>query len=396
MNVLIEFFDKEQIENVNACLNYKFDKVYFYGHAKKMGKSKKKAVTSVLMEKCGMENKNIFYKDVSVTNFDKIVDTIAEDIQKEIDAGNACFFDLTGGQDIILAAMGALSERYSLPMFQTDIRTGNEITVNMGGKSLADFVEKDAKKLNVEEYIKLLGGVINYDKQESHIMKHPDMEGMRKDVKCMYDLAMINPSKWNGFTSVFRGLSKYFCGTTTLIVYDEDLDGMFKKPGNMSSEREFNSYVQHLLDDGIITEFSDEIEEGTSKLKKTIKFKNYEIVECITKSGDFLELETYYERKESGKYDDVRVSIYIDWDGVIQESGPDVYNEIDVVTIKDNIPTFTSCKNNEIDKPVFYELDAVTARFGNKYINREVTTTCPVKASNKLRAEEMEIRLNIL
>ena len=65
------------------------------------------------------------------------------------------------------------------------------------------------------------------------------------------------------------------------------------------------------------------------------------------------------------------MGVHIDWDGIIKKPGEDVLNEIDVLSIKGNIPTFISCKSGKLESEValhaLYEFDTVASRFGGKY-----------------------------
>ena len=113
------------------------------------------------------------------------------------------------------------------------------------------------------------------------------------------------------------------------------------------------------------------------------------------------------ELKAAGK--EVNQSVRIDWDGKIHEgeennsenkdddTTKDVLNEIDVLTLEGNVPTFISCKAGKMDKgkalTPLYELETVATRFGGKYTKKVLATLYPVKGVYAERAEEMEIEL---
>jgi hypothetical protein len=99
--------------------------------------------------------------------------------------------------------------------------------------------------------------------------------------------------------------------------------------------------------------------------------------------------------------DDVMVGAHLDWDGVIHTTiGEDVLNEIDVLAVKDGVPTFISCKagrlNAEKKLHALYELETVAYRFGGKYAKKELVTVFPIEGNYAIRAKEMGIKLTVL
>jgi hypothetical protein len=88
----------------------------------------------------------------------------------------------------------------------------------------------------------------------------------------------------------------------------------------------------------------------------------------------------------------------IDWDGVEHKNkGIDVLNEIDVLCIDGNIPTFISCKGGRMDDgqalDPMYELLTVAKRFGGKYAKKVLAVVHPLKDVYMSRAQEMEIEI---
>lgn len=382
-NILIEFFDNEQMENVYACLNYQFDKVYFFGQQKKMIKDKMDGIRYVLNDLCHINN--VSFKAVNETNFEKVVDSIESVLTKEKDNGNTCFFDLTGGQDLVLAAMGTLAERHSVPMFQYQILTKKLIEI--GDIKLSSVAKKRAIKLNIAQYIKLYGGVINFADQKDNRNNLNNLE-FKSDVRKMYDISKPNPKKWNKMSEIFKKMSSSFVSTTKILIHDEELKNIIKGYNELNTLETFENYIAEYEKEGLIS-------YKKSGHKVEIEFKSEIIKETILDAGCMLELDTYFKRKESNQYDDCRVGVHIDWDGVIhtEVATPDVENEIDVIVIKDNIPTVISCKNNNINQKVFYEIDTVANKFSKKYVKKEVVTTCSVSEAYKLRAKDMNISI---
>lgn len=126
------------------------------------------------------------------------------------------------------------------------------------------------------------------------------------------------------------------------------------------------------------------------------KFKNQDIKDCLWEGGSILELHTYLKEKKTA--DDCKMGVHLDWDGVIHDcSGVDVLNEIDVLTLCGNVPTFISCKSGKMEGQqalhALYELETVARRFGGKYAKKVLVTAKSLVNVYMTRADEMDIEV---
>jgi hypothetical protein len=76
--------------------------------------------------------------------------------------------------------------------------------------------------------------------------------------------------------------------------------------------------------------------------------------ELLCNSGAILEHTVYWKIMEDSEVNDCVIGYHINWGGdgdpeSINEPGPNVLNEVDVIFMKKNIPTFVSCKNKAVD-----------------------------------------------
>lgn len=119
------------------------------------------------------------------------------------------------------------------------------------------------------------------------------------------------------------------------------------------------------------------------------------IKRCVWDSGSVLELKCYYDELGSEDCTDCQVGVHLDWDGMIHAApNEDVINEIDVIALHGNIPTFISCKSgSNINQNALYELDTVAKRLGGKYARKKLVIMQELGAVHKLRAEEMGIEV---
>ena len=100
--------------------------------------------------------------------------------------------------------------------------------------------------------------------------------------------------------------------------------------------------------------------------------------------------------KETNEHEsyDCRVGVHIDWDGIIHNfPGKDVLNEIDIMSISNNLPTFISCKIGNVDQMALYELETVANRFGGKYAKKVLIVAKDMAPGHLLRAKEMDIEV---
>lgn len=110
-----------------------------------------------------------------------------------------------------------------------------------------------------------------------------------------------------------------------------------------------------------------------------------------------MEMYAFLKERYENDVDDCRVGVHIDWDGIMHKSaGKDVLNEIDIMSIKNNLPTFISCKIGNVDQMALYELETVANRFGGKYAKKVLVIAKDMASGHALRAEEMGIEVRLL
>ena len=127
------------------------------------------------------------------------------------------------------------------------------------------------------------------------------------------------------------------------------------------------------------------------------QFKNQVIKQLIWDSGSILEMYTFLLESRKADVTDCRVGVHIDWDGIVHNDGSmDVLNEIDVMCIQNNVPTFISCKLGSVDQMALYELETVANRFGGKYAKKVLATAQELSTAHMRRAEEMGIEVRLM
>ncbi len=247
------------------------------------------------------------------------------------------------------------------------------------------------EKLGIEEFIKLQGGAINWTKHNPD--KYAVSEGDLQDVNCLWKVISANREIWSIFSTFASGNFKgeeddeLFVKET-----DEGIRNRLKKY-NAGGKLGFNricDIITSLALEGLLTE----VRHGDGPF--TFRYKSELIKTCVLTTGNALEMKVY--ERMSPQMDECMIGVYIDWDGVIHEQfHEDVTNEIDVLGIKDGVPTFVSCKCGKLDgKEVLYalyELDTVARRFGGDNPNKKLVIINDISDIYKERAQQMGIEI---
>ena len=123
IKTLIELFDDCQIENMIAGLKFEPEKIIFLGFKKTMT-AKRKADLERFLEMKGL-NITLEYEVVGRYDYQQIVDRLLYVLEKN----EECAFDLTGGKELVLLAMGNVASSHNIPMFQFDIHNDKFIEI---------------------------------------------------------------------------------------------------------------------------------------------------------------------------------------------------------------------------------------------------------------------------
>lgn len=395
MYVNIEFLDLEVIENVVTCMHYKMDKVVFFGYEDTI-KECKEHTEKFLKKYCGVSE--VEFCIISKQDLNDVVNQIETKVKAEEALGNHVYFDITGGESLCLVAFGLLAAGLQKPMHMYDIEENELVQLGKKYEDNIECVPENEVKLDLATYIEMTGAKINDRRMGVININDGDFMGLQD---AMWQLLMDYKWQWNTFCNLLRdSLSeeKSLEASNNIVA---------KKGLNLNV---FHTFMIKLKQLGVLSKYNSRVvdrdENGkVMEVAVSITYASFAWKECITKAGTVLELRVYKELKEAGK--EVSQSVRIDWDGIIHEGedcagssdddAQDVLNEIDVLLLEGNVPTFISCKAGKMDKgkalTPLYELETVATRFGGKYAKKVLATLYPVKGVYKERAKEMGIEL---
>lgn len=382
MIVNVEFFDENPIENVVTSLNYKVDKTLFFGY-ESMLEENKRCVEKFLKEICGVQE--VEFCIVDDVDLAGIMDTISNVVNHDLELGHRVFFDLTGGESLPLVAFGIISKELMAPMHMYDIQ-GNKMYEYgyEGSPLLSELAEYDPISLNLDGFISLYGGTINYRMHKNFKDTWSDED--IKDVVDMWNLSRNYKTKWVHYSALLRK----FMPDDRLNVQVEAKQFLteINKNKMLGSIATFNQFLNACESAGFLKYVCHE--NGVY----SYTYKNESIKNYFWDSGSILEMYAFLKESHENVSNDCRVGVHIDWDGVIHKMpGKDVLNEIDIMSINNNLPTFISCKIGNVDQMALYELETVANRFGGKYAKKVLIVAKDVAHGHLLRAEEMGIEV---
>ena len=384
MNVNFEFLGSEPIENVITCMNYQLDKVIYFGYHETIEKYKA-CTEKYLKEYCGVQK--VVFHPLSHEDLHSVLNSMRKEIEYEKGQKNRIYFDITGGEDLLLVAFGMLAHEYRLPMHMYDVKKNRMIELDNGRHDPMDEdVPRRETRLDLHKMIAMVGGTINTKRQKN--MKSAGAAENAEDIESLWKISTKYADCWNSFSEF---LHSQFSPDEHLRAYRKAiyvLEALYSSSSSLNDITKLRHMLEDLADADIIRELicnEDFIE---------FRFKNETLKEILWDAGSILELHVYQEEKQLS--DDCGAGVHLDWDGVVRYPyETDVQNEIDVLSVRGNIPTFISCKSGRLSAAqtlhALYELQTVAERFGGSYAQKVLVVRNDIGVTYTERAREMGI-----
>ena len=393
---VVEFFDGVSINNMVSCLAIKPEKIIFIGQ-KKMMKKQEEAYRR-FVNRHGIKV-DFEFRPANLTNLTKLVDLLTEIVESE----NECTFDLTGGQDTVLVAMGIVYERYRttkrVQMHRFNINTG--IASDFDNDGILPPAEMP--ELTVEDNITLYGGsIVPYDGNKGTFIWDID-ETFEQDVRNMWNICKKNTALWNAEIIATASVSKRVNPEQPELyakVNKQRLETVLTTSN--VKEKDFRRFLDFLHRYELIHNLKNS--DGGIEFS----FKNSQVKRCLTKAGNVLELMMLFsarnatDKQGNKRYNDTVVGAFIDWDASLHDfddKEKDTENEVDLVLMRGIVPVFVSCKNGNVDENELYKLNTVASRFGGPYAKKVLVITSAANQNKNSydflhqRADDMKIQI---
>ena len=324
---------------------------------------------------------------MSMKDIDRTLANITKTVEGETVRGSKCYFDLTGGADMVLVAMGMSSATHNIPMHRFDIDDGQMRIINTDADHIDKCVPGRQVRLTIEDLVQLQGGVVDRSMQKN--FKDSLDDRLKQDIYALWQVASGDMDQWNGFSSVLKASksSKSSQNPEHIQEWVERTRVQKAAPSQraIGTEAALYQYLENLEQVGCIEDLKSH-QDWIS-----FQYKNSHIRGCMLDAGSILELHTYFDRQDSGIYDDCKIGTHLKWGINAADEGYIVNNEIDVLLQKGYVLTFISCKAGDPDQMTLYELDTVASRFGGKYAKKELVTAGQMESHHDRRASEMGI-----
>ena len=267
MVVVFEFLSREPIENVITAMNFQVDKLVFFGNHEDIISQKEKT-ENFLRKYCAVQS--IVFLPLSGSNLQSVLQTMRKEIELELSKNAKLFFDITGGESLMLVAFGMLSREYETPMHMYDLYKGKLLELNADeldaeiakrnvskreeDKGISSIATKRLVPMTLDRLIEMHGGVINY-KLQKEIKEVPNEES-REGILKIWKVMKLHSEHWNPFSEFLRE--------------------------NMSPDEEGRVYRKEST---VLKALAD----SSNKLKSAHKF--YQIMEDLARAGAILDLK---------------------------------------------------------------------------------------------------------
>ena len=381
---LIECFDRSVAENIVSCLHLRPEKLIFLGEQHKM-QPIMQSYRSFFAAR-GMQV-DVQMQHVRMKKMEEITQALDRIVRQE----GKCVIDVTGGDERLLMAVGAMligldeRRRARVAVQKFDLETGN--AQDCDGDGL--LIPGQPVTLSAEELIALHGGKVHprsYQPSESETLR---------DLEPLWQVLVEDPKEWNLAMMALEELESYADSREQVFLPLAHIRGQITH--FEEKRRRVEALLERLQNRGILYNQS---REGVLEYSFQTPLYRY----CTRKVGNLLEVKVLLEARaaegERGRlFQDCKMGVNIDWDGVIHNGyprPPETRNEIDVMLMHGLKPVFVSCKSGDVDEEELYKLHAVTTYFGGMEAQKVLIATNyekPMPSAFTQRAKDMDVRL---
>lgn len=387
---VIEFFDKSPIENIISAFTICPEKIIFIGDTKIIGKS-------LPLYKSFLAEKSLNIEMVAISVNKNNVRDIVNKLSSIVEAEKECVFDLTGGEDLLLVAIGIVFHTYQgkkkIHMHRFNIQNGTVWDCDEDG--IVPYC--GTPTLSVKEMVLIYGGIVSQTATEDKTL----LSAHAEDIKKIWDLCRDNPGLWNFQVGILNEFQKYSAVTDDPLQIYVGFSYASQYIKNMSGKEEYlRSLLNQMSRVGLIRALRQDGET------LSFAYANTFVKSCVSKAGDILEtkiLQVAGDMQEGGNpyFCDAQRGVSIDWDGTVHaddDSEKDTFNEIDVILMRKLTPIFISCKNGDFDDKELYKLNTVSTRFGGAFAKKILVCSDFRKRNEKYeylkqRAIDMNIQI---
>lgn len=368
MDTLIELFDPQALWNVLSPAQFRPGRILYLGSAEM--EHRRQDLLRFFDQLDYHPELHFFATDT--TDCRAILQTLTYLHERWPD----CAIDVTGGGEIPLLATGIFCAQEQVPVFYFD--RGRARFLNVWG---CDGLEGSpcTVALSVENVVALAGGSVL---GSTHLNHSEDPMDFESEIRAVWKLFLAHQRRWSEYMLYFQQLPR---------VAVPDGDGLsWAAPVNVSLGNQAVSaprgFLQELRNAGVLTELS------YHKKQAHFRYKNDTMRRWLGISGIWLELFNYVTAVSTKRFDDVKMSVTVDWDGDRRGTS----NELDLVLTQGIRSFFVSCKLGTPKTPAVEEIAVLTRRFGGPDARAVLATASDLSRESpavKQRAQDMGVTI---
>ncbi len=369
METLIELFDRRPLENTLGAEMFRPKRVvYICPEPVARDAALQKKIRAYFKGR-GLQTELIFFK-ADVYDADAVLALLRNILARWPD----CAMDITGGTDAVLFAAGLLSAEASIPVFTYSRKMNTFYNIRH-----ADFAggKPCPLRYQVEDFFLMAGGSVREGRVSNALLARylPDFDPF-------FGVFLDFRREWTKIITYLQRLSP--CGADGS--YPLEVSGPYTVKGERGSRIDAPEDALHALQRiGFLRNLriTDE--------RVSFQFRDGQIRAWLRDVGSVLETYVYKACLDTGLFDDVRLSVIVDWEG--ENRSDSVSNELDVMCCRGVVPLFVSCKTCDVKTEALNELAVLRDRFGGEMARAAIVTAERGNARMRNRAAELNIQV---
>ncbi len=368
---IIEIYDDEPICNILSIVKFKPKNAIYIVPREILNERVTNNITGCL-KKLGIGTR-CFFRAVNMDSVDDITAELGKILSKYPDSA----VEICGGYETALVAIGMMAREKRIPLFKYDRKS----------RCYRDFYRCPSvegicgdPKFNIGAFLSLSGAAM---KSHGHISIDSLDRESSEDILTVFKIYSEHYRGWHRTVAYLQQISK------DLEPHELHVSARQVMFGEEAVTTADKKVMSALCEAGIIKNYRN------SPRSTSFSYKNRLMKSCLTDIGICLEIYVFAALLESKRFDDVMISVVIDWDGKLYEA-TNTINEIDVMAVKGAVPLFISCKSGTPNVTALNEIKTLASQFGGKHSKAVLVTMSDVKEKDRYfaqRAEDMGIIL---
>ena len=369
METLIELFDKRPLENTLGAEMFRPKRVVYICPETVARNAALQKKLRVYFSRRGQQVELIFFK-ADVYNADAVLALLRSILARYPD----CAMDITGGTDAVLFAAGLLGAETQIPVFTYSRKMNRFYNIRN-----ADFADGRLCSLryNVEDFFRMAGGSVREGRVDNELLSR-----YLSDFDPFFKVFLDHRRDWTRIVTYLQRVSPGGADGS----YSLEVSGPYTVKGERGSRIDAPELALRELERiGLIRNLRITSEQVS------FRFRDAQIRAWLRDAGSVLETYVYKACLDAEIFDDVRLSVIVDWEG--ENKSNSVSNELDVMCCRGVVPLFISCKTCDVKTEALNELAVLRDRFGGEMARAAIVTAERGNARMRSRAAELDIQV---